>query len=250
MSGLTKKEWLGPARTPEQLKARFNAPNQVCATDVPIHLEVSYEELAQWQLDPKISILAYYPMHERDLPNVLYALGYFGSIVVDFKVYQDNLPAALAWLGELHTTLGEIVAILPKQAFAALGDLGAPGPTYDPAKAVHLRILGALALIFAREAVTADERFAADNDAAAWCEALDYASLSPRLELKTRQERVGGMKQLAMGLHYWLVNSSKLYRRIANRVAATDSALDMLLQRTANDLEYFAWRYLRGGKRK
>jgi hypothetical protein len=58
------------------------------------------------------------------------------------------------------------------------------------------------------------------------------------------------MKQLAMGLHYWLVNSSKLYRRIANRVAATDSALDMLLQRTANDLEYFAWRYLRGGKRK
>jgi hypothetical protein len=47
-----------------------------------------------------------------------------------------------------------------------------------------------------------------------------------------------------------MVNCSKLYRRIANRIAATDSALDMLLQRTANDFEYFSWRYLRGGKRK
>lgn len=250
LSGLTDRAWLGPAKTPEQLMARFDAPNKVCAVDVPIHLDVSFEELAAWQLDPKISILAYYPMDKGDLPNVLYALGYFGAIVVDLKLYRDDLPAALTWLQGLNTALGEVVAILPRAADAVLGGVGAPGPSYDPAKAVPVRILGSLALIFGREAITPDERFAADNDLAAWCEAIDYASLSPRLELKTRHERVGGVKQLAMGLHYRLVNSSKLYRRIANRVAATDSALDVLLQRTANDFEYFSWRYLRGGKRK
>jgi hypothetical protein len=250
LAGQSNRAWLGPAKTPEQLMARFNAPNKVCADDVPIHLDVSFEELATWQLDPKFSILAYYPMDKGDLPNVLYALGYFGAIIVDFKLYQDDLPAALAWLQGLNTALGEVVAILPRETYATLSGLGAPGPTYDTAKAVPIRIAATLTLIFGREAVTPDERFAADNDLAAWCEAIDYASLSPRLELKIRHERVGGVQQALMGAHYRMVNCSKLYRRIANRIAATDSALDMLLQRTANDFEYFSWRYLRGGKRK
>ncbi len=250
MSGLTDKSWMGPAKTPAQLMERFSAPSIVCARDVPIHLDVSFEELAKWQLDPKTSVLAYYPHKKGDLPNVQYAMGYFGAIIVDFKLYEDDLVAAVAWLDGLKSALGEVVAIVPREASPLFAAVGAPGPTYDPARAVPVRVVGGVALIFAREAITPDERFAADNDLAAWCEAFDYASLSPRLELKTRHERVGGMKQMTMGLHYRLVNSSKLYRRISNRVAATDSALDVLLQRTANDFEYFSWRYLRGGKRK
>lgn len=250
MSGIWDKAWVGQAKSPDRLAERFQAPNKVCAVDIPIHLEVNFEELAQWQLDPKISILAYYPLDKEDLPNVLYALGYFGAIIVDLKIYRDDLQDAVSWLHRLNGALGEVVVILPRDQYEAFSQYGAPGPTGDPARTVPIRIMDGLALIFAREAVSPDERFAADNDTAAWCDALDYASLSPRLELKTRHERVGGVKQKVMGAHYWMVRRSGLYRRFANRVAVTDSALDVLMQRAANDLEYMSWRLFRSGKRK
>jgi hypothetical protein len=245
MSGGIDPQWLGAARSPSQLAARFSVGNTVAASDIPIHVEVSHTELGLWQLDPKSSMLAFFPRVAEDLQHVQYGQGFFGAIVVDFTLYQDDLQQAITWLIGLKTAVGEIVAVAPFSSFHLFDGLGRSPRPYDATRTTPVRIVESIAVIFGQEVTSPNQRFNARNNIAAWCEALDYASLSPRLELKDRTERIGGISQSALTLHYRLRRSFSLYRRFANRINALDSALDVLVTRAGNDFEYLRWKYLR-----
>lgn len=250
MSKVIDPVWAGRAKSPEQLSERFKAPNVACAADVPIHVDVAHEDLAGWQLDPRVAILAVYPREPSDLPIVEYSLGHFGAVVIDFKIFTGDVVAAVSDLQKLGTVIGEVVAIAPAAALPLFAPHGLPIGASDPDRSTPALQVGEIVVIFGREAHTADERFAADNETAAWTEALDYLSLSPRLELKTRYTRQSGLARAVALAHYQILRRSTFYRRIANRVRAAGSAVEVVTQRWSNDMEYFRWKHFRGGRRR
>ncbi|MGD9967840.1 MAG: hypothetical protein AB7T59_15065 [Hyphomonadaceae bacterium] len=243
LSGALSADDLHGATTPKQLEERFRS-HEGATEGVAIHLFVTHDELALWEFDPAETILGYYPETLSDLPNVQHNQGKFGATIVDFRIFRDDIEAGVAMLASYAPSLGEIVAVAPRQVFSRFDARTRPGLRTDASRTVPVRMLDGLALIFAQEGRSADQRYAADNEKAAWCEALDLVTLSGRLALTTRSQRVSGVAGAALRVHYRLTRASGLYRRASARIMNA-SVWKHAAERFARAAEYARWRYFR-----